>query len=82
MAQIHGRINERLKDLDSLNATACEGLVEDLREISEILLWGEQNYHQELFDYFCEKDMLSSFVMWGNGENLCFCVNSEVCISI
>ncbi|EER15614.1 hypothetical protein Pmar_PMAR001555, partial [Perkinsus marinus ATCC 50983] len=62
MAQIHGRINERLKDLGSLNATACEGLVEDLREISEILLWGEQNNHQELFDYFCEKEMLSSFV--------------------
>ncbi|KAF4699544.1 Protein CL16A, partial [Perkinsus olseni] len=62
MAQIHGRITERLKEPDSLTGSSCDGLVEDLREISEILLWGEQNDHQELFDYFCEKEMLGNFV--------------------
>ncbi|KAF4715894.1 Protein CL16A [Perkinsus olseni] len=62
MAQIHGRITERLKESDSLTGSSCDGLVEDLREISEILLWGEQNDHQELFDYFCEKEMLGNFV--------------------
>ncbi|KAF4663993.1 putative RNA helicase [Perkinsus chesapeaki] len=77
MAEIYKRITARLKEPEALSGSSCEGLVEDLREISEILLWGEQNDHQELFDYFCEKEMLSSFVSavgapcdWSSDEEL------------
>jgi len=37
-----------------------EALIETIRTISEIIIYGEQNVEQELiFDYFCEKNMLA-----------------------
>ena len=37
-----------------------EALIETIRTISEIIIYGEQNSEQELiFDYFCEKNMLA-----------------------
>ena len=37
-----------------------ESLIETIRTISEIIIYGEQNIEQELiFDYFCEKNMLA-----------------------
>jgi hypothetical protein len=37
-----------------------DALIETIRTISEIIIYGEQNAEQELiFDYFCEKNMLA-----------------------
>ncbi|XP_061181779.1 protein CLEC16A-like isoform X2 [Saccostrea echinata] len=61
---------EHLKYLHSLlckNQTVTEGnrslLVETLRSISEILIWGDQN-DSSVFDFFLEKNMLSFFLRY------------------
>lgn len=41
-------------------ASRRDALIETIRTISEIIIYGEQNAEQELiFDYFCEKNMLA-----------------------
>ncbi|XP_026324705.1 protein CLEC16A homolog isoform X2 [Hyposmocoma kahamanoa] len=59
---------ERLKYLHNIlskNTTVSEGnrstLVESLRCIAEILIWGDQN-DSSVFDFFLEKNMLSYFL--------------------
>ncbi|CAG2208675.1 CLEC16A [Mytilus edulis] len=79
---------EHLKYLYSLlmkNQTITENnrslLVETLRSISEILIWGDQN-DSSVFDFFLEKNMLSFFLKYlqqraGRYIQLCTVIKNE-----
>eukprot|EP00928_Gymnodinium_smaydae_P038725 TRINITY_DN26643_c0_g4_i2.p1 TRINITY_DN26643_c0_g4~~TRINITY_DN26643_c0_g4_i2.p1 ORF type:complete len:923 (+),score=120.31 TRINITY_DN26643_c0_g4_i2:73-2769(+) len=49
---------QHFKDSDEQNRDA---MVEVIRQITEALIWGEKHDHN-LFDFFCEKNMLAHFV--------------------
>eukprot|EP00931_Biecheleriopsis_adriatica_P029922 TRINITY_DN17696_c0_g1_i1.p1 TRINITY_DN17696_c0_g1~~TRINITY_DN17696_c0_g1_i1.p1 ORF type:complete len:879 (-),score=169.37 TRINITY_DN17696_c0_g1_i1:57-2657(-) len=56
---LHNRL-QALKDTDEQNR---DSMVEVIRQITEALLWGEQNGHDDnFFDFFCEKGILADFV--------------------
>lgn len=57
------QLYERLlqfKELD-MEPSGGDAIVEIVQKMTEILLWGEQN-NPQLFDFFCEKNMLYTFV--------------------
>merc|ERR1719506_1989087 len=40
-----------------------DSMVEVIRQLTEALIWGEQNDHDHnFFDFFCEKNILADFV--------------------
>jgi len=57
------RLYDRLTVLESEEG-GRETMVEVIRQITEALIWGEQNDHDRtFFDFFCEKKILAYFVM-------------------
>ncbi|CAK9093720.1 Protein CLEC16A (C-type lectin domain family 16 member A), partial [Durusdinium trenchii] len=55
-------LHERLQSILEADEQT-EAAVEVIREMTEALLWGEQNDHNEnFFDFFCEKSILADFV--------------------
>lgn len=53
---------------DALHAFDCidernrDAAVEILRQIAELLVWGERHRNEAFFDIFCEQNILSYFV--------------------
>jgi len=54
---------ERLKNIKNGDEQNRDTMVEVIRQITEALIWGEQNGHDhDFFDFFCEKNILADFV--------------------
>lgn len=51
----------RVRESDLDKACGGDSVVELIRQITEMLIWGEQ-HDQRMFDFFCEKNILSDFV--------------------
>ena len=75
---------EQLKYLHSVlskNQTVTEGnkglLVETIRSIAEILIWGDQN-DSSVFDFFLERNMLSFFLKFMDQKT----GNNYVCVQL
>eukprot|EP00916_Digyalum_oweni_P014417 GHVL01023655.1.p1 GENE.GHVL01023655.1~~GHVL01023655.1.p1 ORF type:complete len:820 (-),score=90.91 GHVL01023655.1:1565-4024(-) len=53
---------KRLPDeSEEINETNREGMVEIIRSIAEMMIWGDKN-NDDFFDFFCEKNILSYFI--------------------
>lgn len=60
LQQLYNKL-QHIKDADADQSR--ESMVEVIREITEALIWGEQNDHDHnFFDFFCEKNILADFV--------------------
>jgi protein CLEC16A len=58
-------LNNRLRQIpqDTADEQNSLAMVEVIRQITEALIWGEQNNHDHnFFDFFCEKNILAEFV--------------------
>ncbi|KAJ9442288.1 Protein CLEC16A-like protein [Diplonema papillatum] len=53
-----GICNDVIKYTKTPEAVKCEGLIEDIRQMSEILVWGDANDESKIFDTFLERNML------------------------
>jgi len=57
------RLQSIVEEEQSNRENREEILVEVIRQITEALIWGEQNGHEpNFFDFFCEKNILADFV--------------------
>eukprot|EP00697_Spironema_sp_BW2_P016642 gnl/Spiro4/8007_TR4208_c0_g1_i1.p2 gnl/Spiro4/8007_TR4208_c0_g1~~gnl/Spiro4/8007_TR4208_c0_g1_i1.p2 ORF type:complete len:239 (+),score=58.02 gnl/Spiro4/8007_TR4208_c0_g1_i1:62-778(+) len=48
--------------IETDNEETREGLVENIRSIAELIIWGEQNNCKQFFDFFLEKNILGYFI--------------------
>ena len=64
LRELHSQLQRNRK----VNAGNEDAVVESLREIAEMVVYGD-NKSEMLFDFFCEKNMLSLFleIMWQEG---------------
>lgn len=58
--QLYDRLS-RFKESDLEKSGGGDAVVETVRQITEALIWGEQN-NAQFFDFFCEKSILADFV--------------------
>lgn len=63
LQHLYNRLQTTKKETDEQSAHMRNSMVEVIRQITEALIWGEQNDHDhKLFDFFCEKNILADFV--------------------
>eukprot|EP00927_Polykrikos_kofoidii_P016368 TRINITY_DN17390_c0_g1_i1.p1 TRINITY_DN17390_c0_g1~~TRINITY_DN17390_c0_g1_i1.p1 ORF type:complete len:900 (-),score=144.43 TRINITY_DN17390_c0_g1_i1:423-3122(-) len=64
LQQLYEKLSQfRESDLEKTGASGGgEAVVETVRQITEALIWGEQN-DTNFFDFFCEKSILANFII-------------------
>eukprot|EP00931_Biecheleriopsis_adriatica_P061203 TRINITY_DN36797_c0_g1_i1.p1 TRINITY_DN36797_c0_g1~~TRINITY_DN36797_c0_g1_i1.p1 ORF type:complete len:814 (+),score=157.76 TRINITY_DN36797_c0_g1_i1:79-2520(+) len=60
LQQLYDRLS-RFRESDLEKSGEGDALIETVRQITEALIWGEQN-NSQFFDFFCEKNIFSDLV--------------------
>merc|ERR1719272_2482774 len=63
LQHLYQRLQTISKDGSVIDEQSSHQMAEVIRQITEALIWGEQNNHDHnFFDFFCEKNILAEFV--------------------
>jgi len=61
LQQLYSRLAQ-FRESDLEKSGEGEALIETVRQITEVLIWGEQTNNSQFFDFFCEKSIFSDLV--------------------
>lgn len=61
LQQLYNRLAQ-FRESDLEKSGEGDALIETVRQITEVLIWGEQTNNSQFFDFFCEKSIFSDLV--------------------